>query len=87
MDYLSLKITKKILEKVLSKDGLLTWYNIVKSIDQLNDIEKDIPPFYILEELVRIGFLELNPSDSGNFPKYKLTNTGRNFLGSYNSLD
>jgi hypothetical protein len=84
MDYLNLKVTKIILEKIAAKDGLLTWYNISQSIDRLEDVEKVPPPYYLLDELTNLGFLELCPPDGGNYPKYKLTEIGRNFLNSSN---
>nr|MDJ0713697.1 hypothetical protein [Prochloraceae cyanobacterium] len=48
MDYLKLAIAKKILEEVAAKNGLLTWYNIVKSIDRLDNIERTPPKSKII---------------------------------------
>lgn len=85
MDYLKLKVTRSILEKVAAKNGLLTWYNIVKSMERTNDIEKIPPPYYVLKELTRIGFLELDPPNENTNSKYKLTKDGQIFLDSFNS--
>lgn len=80
VNYLKLNSTKIILEKVAVNNGLLTWYNILKSVDQLNDVELDPPSFYVLKELVNVAFLRLEPLEGGNSAKYWLTETGRLFL-------
>jgi predicted transcriptional regulator len=80
MDYLKFKLTKKILEKIASKNGELTWYNIVNSVDQMDDLEKNLPSYYILDELTHIGFLEEKKIEEGKFPRYILTELGRSFL-------
>jgi hypothetical protein len=80
MDYLKLNSAKKIIERVAANDCLLTWYGIVKYVEQLNDVELDPPPYYVLKELTRFGFLRLEPPDAGNSAKYCLTENGRVFL-------
>ncbi len=79
MDYLKLKSAKKILERVLANDGQLTWYNIVKDVDQLG-LEKIPPTFFVLQELTKQGFLRTEPPEDSNDAKYWLTNAGRNYL-------
>lgn len=80
VNYLKLNSAKRILEKVAVNNGLLTWYSIVKYVDQLDDIERDPPSYYVLQELINVGFLRLEPSEGGNSAKYWLTETGRLFL-------
>jgi hypothetical protein len=52
MDYLTLKSAKSILQMVASNDGAYSWYNIVKTVDQIDDVEK-VPPVY--EVFGRLG--------------------------------
>lgn len=80
MDYLKLNSTKRILERVAANNGLLTWYGIVKYIDQLDDVELDPPSYYVLQELTRAEFLQREPPEGGNSAKYWLTQTGQALL-------
>jgi len=83
VDYLKLNSTKRILERVAANEGLLTWYGIVKYVEQLDDIERDPPSYYVLKELTRLKFLRLEPPDGGNSANYWLTETGRAFLSQF----
>jgi len=78
-DYLRLTSARKIMERVAAKDGQLTWYNIVKDIDQLG-LEKIPPTYFVLQELKKQGFLRTEPAEGGNDAKYWLTRTGRDYL-------
>jgi len=79
MGYLELESTGAILRLVGKKDGGLTWYNIVKGVDQLG-LDPVPPPYFILKELTRSGYLEVNPPDGGNAATYRLTLLGQTFL-------
>ena len=78
-NYLALDSTKRILEKIAANNGLLTWYNIVKSIDTW-DMKQTPPPFYVLKELTKLGYLRVEPNDGGNNAKYWLTDGGYDLL-------
>ena len=80
MDYLKLNSTRRLLERVAANDGLLTWYGIVKYVEQLEDVELDPPTYYVLKELTQLGFLRVEPPDGDNLAKYWLTETGKAFL-------
>jgi Fe2+ or Zn2+ uptake regulation protein len=77
MDYLGLNSVKKIIEMVAANDGQLTWYNIVKYIDQL-DVKRVPPTYHVLKELVKLGYLRADPP--GNDAKYWLTDVSRRLL-------
>lgn len=84
MDYLKLRVTKAILEKIAANEGKLSWYNIVVSIDCSGKFDTIPPPFYVLKELVNLELIEIVPSntENRNADKYKLTKAGRDFLNS-----
>jgi Fe2+ or Zn2+ uptake regulation protein len=80
MKYLELKTSFLILETVALNDGLLTWYNIVKKVDQYECIER-IPTVYeVLEELVNAGYLQVEASSNQNLAKYSITHHGIEFM-------
>jgi hypothetical protein len=76
MDYLKLNSTKLILQLVASNNGAYTWYNVVKSVDQMDNVEQVPPTYEVLKELTRLKYLKIDPSDDGNFAKYWITETG-----------
>ena len=80
MEYLKLNSTQKIIEIVAANNGLFTWYNIVKYVDQLEDIELDPPSYYVIKELTRLKFIRIEPANGGNSAKYWLTEIGQTFL-------
>jgi hypothetical protein len=80
MNYLNLNSTKRILQIVASNNGIYTWYNIVKSVDQMDGVEKVPPTYAVLKELTRLTYLQVNPPDGGNFAKYSITESGYEVL-------
>jgi hypothetical protein len=80
MNYLELNSTILILETVANNNGLYTWYNIVKTVDQIEGVEKFPPTYEVLKELIAIDYLRIDPSDGGNFAKYFITQVGKDFL-------
>jgi hypothetical protein len=80
MDYLALKSARAIMKLVAANDGLLTWYNIVKTVDQEEDIERVPPTFFVLKELTRLGYLCADPPLNVNHAKYSITEDGRAFI-------
>jgi hypothetical protein len=81
MKLTQLNSTKIILERVKKHDGLLTWYNIVKYVDQKEEAEKDPP---VLKELNTEGFLFSNTTTAEGLAIYSITEAGSNFLNSLN---
>ena len=79
MDYLELSSAKAIMETVAEHDGQLTWYSIVKDIDQ-RGLEKIPPSYYVLKELTNRGLLRVEPPEGGNLARYWLTDAGREHL-------
>jgi len=77
---LSLQAARKILEYVRQNDGLLTWYNIVKHIDQLQ-VEKIPPPYYVLQQLLEDNYLVQDTEKNENSSKYMITQRARQYLG------
>ncbi len=75
MNLHNLNSTKLILERVRKYDNELTWYNIVKYIDQKEEAEKDPPVFAVLKQLREDGFLASDGSVK-NISKYSITKTG-----------
>ena len=51
MNLYNLNSTKLILERVCKYDNELTWYNIVKYVDQRDEAEKNPPVFAVLKQL------------------------------------
>jgi DNA-binding PadR family transcriptional regulator len=84
MKLTQLNSTKIILERVKKHDGLLTWYNIVKYVDQKEEAEKDPPVFAVLKELNAEGFLFSNTTTAEGLAIYSITEAGSNFLNSLN---
>ncbi len=83
MNLTQLNSTKIILERVKKHDGLLTWYNIVKYVDQREEAEKDPPVFAVLKDLKDGGFLSSNtPSSAEELARYSITKTGSDLLDS-----
>jgi hypothetical protein len=76
MDYLKLNSTKLILQMVASNNGAYTWYNIVKAIDQMNNVQQVPPTYEVLKELTRLAYLQIDPFEEGNFGKYWITEAG-----------
>ncbi len=76
MDYLTLKSAKSILQMVASNDGAYSWYNIVKTVDQIDDVEKVPPTYEVLKELTRLNYLQIDPSTTDNSSKYCITGNG-----------
>jgi Fe2+ or Zn2+ uptake regulation protein len=76
MDYLTLKSAKSILQMVASNDGAYSWYNIVKTVDQIDDVEKVPPAYEVLKELTRLNYLQIDSSTIGNSSKYCITRNG-----------
>ena len=69
-----------ILETVVANNGLYTWYNIIKTVDQLEGAEKFPPTYEILKELTVVGYVKVEPSTGGNSAKYFITEAGKDFL-------
>jgi DNA-binding PadR family transcriptional regulator len=83
LEIVDLESTKMILQRVSKHNHLLTWYNIVKYVDQIDGVEKNPPVFAVLKQLQDEGFLSVeNPDD--DFPKYSITEAGLNFLADKN---
>jgi Fe2+ or Zn2+ uptake regulation protein len=80
MNYSELNSFRKILETIAAKNGKYGWYSIVKTVDQLEDIEKIPTVFEVLQELTQIGYLRKEPHDGGNEAKYLITEDGIFFL-------
>ena len=80
IDHLNLYSTQHILKLVAENNGLYTWYNIVKSVDQMPHTETVPPTFYVLKELVKLGYLRLDSSDEESSAKYWITHSGKEFL-------
>ncbi|NJN12710.1 MAG: hypothetical protein HC815_34070 [Richelia sp. RM1_1_1] len=80
MNHLNLNSARRILQTVASNNGVFTWYSIVKTVDQYEDVERLPPPFYILQELIQHGYLKLEPPEGGNQAKYWITETGLNTI-------
>ena len=80
MDYLKLNSAKLILQMVASNSGAYTWYNIVKTVDQMDDVERVPPTYEVLKELTRLTYLQIDPSTEGNFAKYCITEAGFTLL-------
>ena len=76
MDYLKLNSAKLILQMVASNSGAYSWYNIVKTVDQMDDVERVPPTYEVLKELTRLTYLQIDPSTEGNFAKYCITEAG-----------
>jgi hypothetical protein len=76
MDYLKLKSAKLILQMVASNNGTCSWYNIVKTVDQIDNVETIPPTYEVLKELVRLNYLQIDPSTTGNSSKYCITGNG-----------
>ena len=86
MDYLKLKATKKILEKIANNDGLLSWYNIIIWVERFGNIETIPPAYYVLKELIKLELVEVIPSENLNYAKHKLTQKGKDFLNKHDRL-
>jgi DNA-binding PadR family transcriptional regulator len=82
MDYLKLQTALAIMEKVAARDGALTWYAIVKDIDQLG-LEKIPSSYYVLQELANRGLLRIEPPEGGNLARYWLTDAGGQYLSQH----
>lgn len=80
MEYLKLNSVKRILKWVKTNNGSFGWYGIVTYVDKLPNAVLDPPSFYVLQWLVRDGFLREEASEKSNSPKYWLTEKGQNFL-------
>jgi Fe2+ or Zn2+ uptake regulation protein len=80
MEYLKLNSARKILKVIKSNNGLFTWYNIVKRVDQMEDTERIPPTYEVLKELTRLGLIRVEDSAEGNSAKYSITNSGLSFL-------
>ena len=80
MEYLNLNSARIILQTVVSNNGVFTWYSIVKTVDQYEDIERIPPSFYVLQELTQHGYLQLEPPEGGNQAKYWITEAGLNAI-------
>jgi Fe2+ or Zn2+ uptake regulation protein len=80
MEYLKLNSAKKILQVIKSNNGLFTWYNIVKRVDQMEDIERMPPTYEVLKELTRLNLVRVEDSTEGNSAKYSITDSGLSFL-------
>jgi hypothetical protein len=80
MNYLQLNSTRLILQVVASNNGLYTWYNIVKSVDQMHDVERIPPTYDVLKELTHLQYLRLEPPEGGNTARYWITDSGTKFL-------
>lgn len=79
MNYLDLESAAVILQLVAGSKGQLTWYGIVKRVDQLG--LAPIPPAYaVLKELTRLGYLTMSPPEGGNAATYHITLQGQTFL-------
>jgi hypothetical protein len=79
MEYLELQSALAIMERVAAYDGQLTWYTVVKSVDQLG-LEKIPSSYDVLKALAHQGLLRLDPPEGGNFARYWLTDMGRQYL-------
>jgi hypothetical protein len=75
-DYLKLNSAKLILQMVASSNGAYSWYNIVKAVDQIDDVERVPPTYEVLKELTRLTYLQIDPSTQGNSAKYCITEAG-----------
>ena len=80
MEYLELNSTRIILETVAKYNGRYTWYNIVQTVDQIENVEKVPPTYAVLKELTMTGYLKIEPSDGGNSAKYWITEDGKKKL-------
>lgn len=58
--------------------------SIAKSIDQMPNVEKVPPTFYILKEPEKLGYLQLNSPQKENSTKYLITNAGIELLQNLN---
>jgi hypothetical protein len=76
MDYLNLNSARRILQTVASNNGAFTWYSIVKTVDQYDDVEHVPPSFYVLQDLTQHGYLQIEPPEGGNYAKYWITESG-----------
>jgi DNA-binding PadR family transcriptional regulator len=79
MNYLDLKSAVAILQLVAGSKGQLTWYNIVRTVDQLG-VERIPPPYAVLKGLARLGYLTTSPLEGGNAATYQITPQGQAFL-------
>lgn len=79
MNFINLKSTRIILERVKKHNGLLSWYSITKYVDQCEEAEKNPPVYAVIEQLSKEGFLS---SDVPNevYPKYSITKAGLDLL-------
>lgn len=80
MNYLALNSTVMILETVAADDGRMTWYNIVKTVDQQDGAERIPPTYHVLKELTAQGYLRTDPPEGGNDARYFLTDAGGRVL-------
>ncbi|NET39572.1 MAG: hypothetical protein F6K19_47695 [Cyanothece sp. SIO1E1] len=80
MDYLKLNSARRILQTVASNNGSYTWYNIVKTVDQMDDVEKLPPTYEVLKELTRLMHLRVDTPEGDNASKYWITKSGLAFL-------
>ncbi|MDQ3684694.1 MAG: hypothetical protein M3430_03725 [Acidobacteriota bacterium] len=80
MNYLELNSAKKILEAVAGNDGQLTWYSIVKRVDQEEDVERVPPSYHVLKELTKLGYLRTDSPTLTNDSRYSLTEIGHAYV-------
>jgi Fe2+ or Zn2+ uptake regulation protein len=76
---LSFQSAWKILDYVAKHNGVLTWHNIVRHIDQL-EVAPIPPPYHVLQALVKEGYLTRDTVENQNTSKYLITETGRQLL-------
>jgi len=76
---LSFQSAQKILEYVAQHDGTMTWYNIVKHIDQLG-VERIPPPYQVLQAFVQENYLTRDTEENKNTSKYSITALGQQYL-------
>lgn len=76
---LSFQSAQKILEYVAQHDGAMTWYNVVKYIDQLG-VERIPPPYQVLQALVKDNYLTRDTQENKNTSKYSITALGQRYL-------
>ncbi len=84
MDTVQMKAARKILGLIAENDGLFSWYNIEIQMGIIGEVNP--PPYYVLEELAKLGYLRIDPAKSTNQPKYWITEAGQAFLNSNSDM-
>ena len=79
MNYLELRSAREILQYVARHDGQLTWFNVLRHVDQ-RGTELTPPSYDVLETLTRLGHLRIDPPGGSNDARYWITPSGQSLL-------